>query len=360
MRPRQRCSASSRRTQTSLRDPQASGDRARRARAAARRSNLGAAARTRIDETILDDGTVKDDASAALRRIRRELRSAQGELIRILEREMGRLEPHHRVADMSVTMRNGRYVIPVRREGRERRRRHRARHVGERLRRCSSSRRRRWKLGNRMRELEAEELRGDRAHSPRADRRAAAAPRRAHRDARCARRARLAVRARALRDRSSRVRRRRSLPARDGFEITTAATRCCSRRARDVVPFDLAMEPASARCSFPARTPAARRCCSRRSALHLGAGASRVFRRRLVPGAASRSSTMLRRHRRRAVDRGEPLDVQRAPAESRRDLYGATARLARADRRTRLRHRSDRRRGARRRDSRDAHARAAP
>src|SRR5262249_41827965 len=72
----------------------------------------------RIGRVIGDDGTVKDDASAALRRIRRELRAAQGELIRILEREMSRLEPHHRVADMSVTMRNGRYVIPVRKEGR--------------------------------------------------------------------------------------------------------------------------------------------------------------------------------------------------------------------------------------------------
>ena len=72
----------------------------------------------RIGRVVADDGTVKDDASAALRRIRRELRAAQGELIRILEREMARLEPHHRVADMSVTMRNGRYVIPVRKEGR--------------------------------------------------------------------------------------------------------------------------------------------------------------------------------------------------------------------------------------------------
>jgi DNA mismatch repair protein MutS2 len=67
---------------------------------------------------ILEDGSVKDDASSALRRIRRELRASQGELIRILEREMERLEPHHRVSDMSVTVRNGRYVIPVRREGR--------------------------------------------------------------------------------------------------------------------------------------------------------------------------------------------------------------------------------------------------
>ena len=71
-----------------------------------------------IERTILDDGTVRDDASPALRRIRRELRSAHGELIRILERAMERLEPHLRVLDASVTVRNGRYVIPVRREGR--------------------------------------------------------------------------------------------------------------------------------------------------------------------------------------------------------------------------------------------------
>jgi DNA mismatch repair protein MutS2 len=55
----------------------------------------------RIDRTIQDDGMVKDDASPALRRIRNALRAAQGELVRILEREMGRLEPHHRVADAS-------------------------------------------------------------------------------------------------------------------------------------------------------------------------------------------------------------------------------------------------------------------
>lgn len=71
-----------------------------------------------ITRAIADDGTVKDDASPALRRLRRELRQAEGELVRLLEREMGRLEPHHQVADLSVTMRNGRWVIPVRREAR--------------------------------------------------------------------------------------------------------------------------------------------------------------------------------------------------------------------------------------------------
>jgi DNA mismatch repair protein MutS2 len=108
---------SSRQTQQALRDPR---------RPAIVRAVLAVlidalvslpAIEDRIEHTIQDDGTVKDDASPALRRIRNELRSMQGELVRILEREMSRLEPHHRVADMSVTMRNGRFVIPVRRGG---------------------------------------------------------------------------------------------------------------------------------------------------------------------------------------------------------------------------------------------------
>jgi DNA mismatch repair protein MutS2 len=70
-----------------------------------------------VEKSVQDDGTVKDDASPALRHLRRELRSAHDTLIRILEREMERLESHHRVADSSVTVRNGRYVIPVRRGG---------------------------------------------------------------------------------------------------------------------------------------------------------------------------------------------------------------------------------------------------
>ena len=77
-------------------------------------------ARTEEDDiarAVGDDGVVKDDASPVLRRIRRELRASHGELIRILERVMGGLEAHHRAPDMSVTLREGRYVIPVRREG---------------------------------------------------------------------------------------------------------------------------------------------------------------------------------------------------------------------------------------------------
>src|SRR5512140_2663053 len=71
-----------------------------------------------IERAIDSDGTVRDEASGTLRRLRRELRGAQGELVQLLERAMAKLEPHQRVADMSVTVRNGRYVIPVRREGR--------------------------------------------------------------------------------------------------------------------------------------------------------------------------------------------------------------------------------------------------
>ena len=69
-----------------------------------------------IDRAIDEGGQVRDSASPALRRIRRELKGSQGELIKLLERAMASLEPHQRVADMSVTVRNGRFVIPVRRE----------------------------------------------------------------------------------------------------------------------------------------------------------------------------------------------------------------------------------------------------
>ncbi|HEY3134386.1 MAG TPA: endonuclease MutS2 [Gemmatimonadaceae bacterium] len=69
-----------------------------------------------IERAIDEDGQVRDEASSTLKKIRRELKGSQGELIKLLERAMQKLEPHQRVADMSVTVRNGRFVIPVRRE----------------------------------------------------------------------------------------------------------------------------------------------------------------------------------------------------------------------------------------------------
>ena len=71
-----------------------------------------------LTRAIGDDATVKDEASPLLRKLRRELRAAEGELIRLLERALAKLDESLRVPDMSVTMRNGRYVVPVRREGR--------------------------------------------------------------------------------------------------------------------------------------------------------------------------------------------------------------------------------------------------
>ncbi|HVZ79101.1 MAG TPA: Smr/MutS family protein, partial [Gemmatimonadaceae bacterium] len=85
-----------------------------------------------------------------------ELRKSEGELVRILERAMERLESHHRPPDMSITVRNGRYVIPVRREGRGA--------VGGIVHDASSTGATLFieppaaiEFGNRMRELEAEE-----------------------------------------------------------------------------------------------------------------------------------------------------------------------------------------------------------
>jgi DNA mismatch repair protein MutS2 len=110
-----------------------------------------------IIKTIDDDGLVRDDASGTLRRIRRELRAAHAELIQLLERAMQRLDPSQRVADMSVTLRNGRFVIPIRREARGQ--------VGGIVHDTSSTGATLFveppaavEFGNRMRELESDEI----------------------------------------------------------------------------------------------------------------------------------------------------------------------------------------------------------
>jgi DNA mismatch repair protein MutS2 len=109
--------ASSRRTAEALEDPK----RPRVATAVlqpiARRLARNKQLEDALGRAIAPDGSVRDEASPALRRLRRELQGAQGELVALLERAMSRLESHHQVSDMSVTVRNGRFVIPVRREG---------------------------------------------------------------------------------------------------------------------------------------------------------------------------------------------------------------------------------------------------
>jgi DNA mismatch repair protein MutS2 len=77
-----------------------------------------ASSESAIDRVLDDDGEIRDTASRRLRGIRRELRHAESDLVALLERLMSRLDPAQQVPDMSVTIRNGRHVIPVRREGR--------------------------------------------------------------------------------------------------------------------------------------------------------------------------------------------------------------------------------------------------
>ena len=71
-----------------------------------------------LDRTLEADGTVRDGASPELGRVRKEIRRVQSNLVRALESAMAALPERIRVEDASVTVRNGRFVIPVRREGR--------------------------------------------------------------------------------------------------------------------------------------------------------------------------------------------------------------------------------------------------
>ncbi|HUF66330.1 MAG TPA: hypothetical protein VMM17_10200, partial [Gemmatimonadaceae bacterium] len=71
-----------------------------------------------VSRAIDADGNVLDAASPGLKAIRAELRDSENRLIRLLERVLSGIPNEYRVSDMSVTIRNGRYVIPVRREGR--------------------------------------------------------------------------------------------------------------------------------------------------------------------------------------------------------------------------------------------------
>jgi DNA mismatch repair protein MutS2 len=71
-----------------------------------------------IARTVDDAGLVRDEASPALYRLRREIKGARNRLVERLAAYMASLPSHYQVSDASVTVREGRYVIPVRREGR--------------------------------------------------------------------------------------------------------------------------------------------------------------------------------------------------------------------------------------------------
>jgi DNA mismatch repair protein MutS2 len=72
----------------------------------------------RIRHAIDDAGEVRDNASRELLRLRRDMRGARSRIVQKLEQYMGTLASRFQVTDASVSVRDGRYVIPIRREGR--------------------------------------------------------------------------------------------------------------------------------------------------------------------------------------------------------------------------------------------------
>ena len=72
----------------------------------------------RLHQAIDDAGGVRDSASRELASLRREMRGARGRIVQKLEQFMASMPARFQVTDASVTVREGRYVIPIRREGR--------------------------------------------------------------------------------------------------------------------------------------------------------------------------------------------------------------------------------------------------
>jgi DNA mismatch repair protein MutS2 len=73
-----------------------------------------------LERAIALDGSVQDDASSALKRARANIRALRSRLVRTLEGVLRRLGASERAPDECVTVRGGRYVIPVRRDARSR------------------------------------------------------------------------------------------------------------------------------------------------------------------------------------------------------------------------------------------------
>jgi DNA mismatch repair protein MutS2 len=71
----------------------------------------------RLDRSLDGSGRVTDAASKPLKTVRSELKSQRAGLVKRLEQFARRLPSRIQVADASVTVRNGRYCIPIRREG---------------------------------------------------------------------------------------------------------------------------------------------------------------------------------------------------------------------------------------------------
>lgn len=70
-----------------------------------------------LERSVDGEGEVLDTASKELRRIRSRLKGAHARIVKQLESYMRTLSERFVVPDASVTIREGRYVIPIRREG---------------------------------------------------------------------------------------------------------------------------------------------------------------------------------------------------------------------------------------------------
>lgn len=75
---------------------------------------------TRIEETFDDHGDVMDSASARLRSIRLEIRTAHGRLMDKLNNMLTSADYRTLLQEPIVTMRNGRYVVPVKNDAKGR------------------------------------------------------------------------------------------------------------------------------------------------------------------------------------------------------------------------------------------------
>lgn len=73
--------------------------------------------RNAIEQAVEADGSVLDSASRDLRRIRSDLRRAHSRIVQQLEAYLRSLPERFVVPDASVALRDGRYVVQVRREG---------------------------------------------------------------------------------------------------------------------------------------------------------------------------------------------------------------------------------------------------
>ncbi len=79
-----------------------------------------AALERRLARALDAEGRVRDDASPALARARRAVRETRERLVAALEAILAGLDPGERAPGATVTVRGGRYVIPVRRSARAR------------------------------------------------------------------------------------------------------------------------------------------------------------------------------------------------------------------------------------------------